>query len=167
ALFVLNCNELGTRDPQDGGGTGYDTQNSPELTEPGDSQDGERSDTSGAEEKWKDMTPKDSSELTEDPTESEVRLKPTTEFTNTRWQERVGLHVSGPADSGGLSEEQAQAINSARNMLTEADRDRINRRYVNLFVNAINASDVEEEQGLQEGTSRDKEKGVDPRNWGR
>ncbi|KAG6898926.1 hypothetical protein C0993_002679 [Termitomyces sp. T159_Od127] len=160
-------NGLGTRGLQDMGSTGYDTQPSPELKEPGDPLEGDKTDAPSAQAVGGTDSSRSSSELAKLPSTDSGSTQPQdADVTTPRRRAWVENGSSEGAESRELSEEQTRAVDSARDTLTERDRERIDRRYANITVTAINNAADDGEETHQEGTSQRKGKGIDPRNWG-
>ncbi|KAG6884103.1 hypothetical protein C0993_001402 [Termitomyces sp. T159_Od127] len=152
--------EREARIPQDTDRPGYDTL---ELEMPGAPSDREDPGSSNAGDAEDSRQSQETSELTE-LTSSKKESEPPVPASSSppRRQARVEDEVQEAEDQG-LSEEQTNVFNTARNTLTDADRERMDCRYINIAVNAMNVTS-NEEAGAQEGGSNLKGKGVDPRN---
>ncbi|KAG6896660.1 hypothetical protein C0993_008172 [Termitomyces sp. T159_Od127] len=154
--------EREARNPQDTDRPGYDT---PELEMPGAPSDREIPSSSNAGDAEDTRQSQETSELTE-LTLSKKESEPSVPASSSPPRRRARVEGEVPeAEDRGLSEEQTNVFNTARNTLTDADCERIDRRYINIAVNAMNVTS-NEEANTQEGGSNLKGKGADPRNWG-
>ena len=148
------------RDLQDTGLSGVDTPAPERHGDPAGSRENSHTLGQGVGDTGGTPASRDSSELSEE-TSLSPESEPPQEVEESPPRRRARVEI---ADAD-LMEDYDRTFDTARDNLTNAERERIDRRFANISVAAVNLA-PEGEAILAEGTSKSKGKSVDPHNWG-